>query len=116
MNTLMVALGMGIRDDVRTIEVIDLSGSDKVCKPLPDSLLRTNGATGTFFNERPLVCGGFLHLYSKDNTPACFEYLKSSNSWTESSKIVMSRARQDPASVVLPDGSWWITGGYGVSK
>ena len=114
-NTLLVAQGNSFNEDTLSTEIIDLSGRDRQCSNFADAPYGTTGAVGTFFNGRPLMCGGFQHL-TRDNIEFCLEYNLDENRWDQSASIQLSFPRQDPGSVELPNGSWWVTGGISVSK
>ena len=103
-NTLLVAQGNSFNEDTLSTEIIDLSGRGKQCSNFADAPYGTSGAVGTFFNGRPLMCGGFQHLKG-ENIEFCLEYNLAENSWEKSASIQLCSPRQDAASVELANGS-----------
>ena len=62
----MIVGGYNLSEDpLRKVEVIDLSGQNQTCDPLPDYPI-DYGSVGTFIKDKALVCGG------RNSDPAVF--------------------------------------------
>lgn len=98
-------------DATNVVEVFNLKSSNRNCSNLPKAPSNTSGSVGGFL-DRAIYCGGFETKIIGNNgdTVKCYELDSPTGSWIN--QFNMSTARQDAASVVLPNGTLWITGGF----
>ncbi|TRY62022.1 hypothetical protein TCAL_17176 [Tigriopus californicus] len=109
-----VFLGLGSTEtfeETDVVEVFNLKSPARVCSHLPSVPYNTSGSTGGFL-DRVVYCGGFetKNVGTNGDTDKCYELESSNGTWTN--RYNMSTPRQDAASVVLPNGTLWITGGF----
>ena len=90
------------------VEIVELSQSGQQCQKPQDNSYSDKGMVGGFINGRPLVCGGsFKHR--------CSEYSFTNEEWTLTT-FSMKEERALAASVILPNGTFFIIGGsYGTN-
>lgn len=95
--------------ELSDVEIVDVGGpNNPFCfkpSPYPEPI---QGAFGEVINDQALVCGG----YSQDPpvpSSRCFAYDTVSDQWLE--KASMTRARLEPAAVLMEAGAgWWFSG------
>ena len=92
------------------VELVDLSGRLRQCsKPVNYPYDVDDGSIGTFFDGRPLVCGGFdrdTQVYSD----SCHRYDFQSNNWL-SGPPDLNVVRWEAAGSFLTWDQWWVSGG-----
>jgi len=78
------------------------------------------GAMGAVINDMVTICGGWYPdpiwndtMADSHIVDACYYYDASTKAWEEFPNML--RDRSESASVVLPDGRWWILGGFGAN-
>ena len=94
------------RNDVTAqMEVMDESGSTKICKnPKSKYPLQVSTASGAYTEGRMIVCGG-ISL----RTSACYSYEDDQQGWTKLAD--MGTQRSGSSSIKIPGGIL-VTGGY----
>ena len=94
------------RDKTAQMEVMDESGSTKICKnPKSKYPLQVDDATGVYTEGRMIVCGGCCR-----ETSACYFYADAQQGWTKLAD--MSTQRTSSSSIAIPDGilvTGWLT-------
>jgi hypothetical protein len=98
-----ILTGYSRNDETAKMEVIDESGSTKICNSKSKYPLKVSIATGVFTNNYIIVCGGY------PKTPACYTYADDQQGWTKLAD--MDTPRFGSASVSIDDGIL-VTGGY----
>ena len=96
----MVVGGMHAFNDV---ELIDLSGQGRTCRKPDDFPEAAWGSVGEYFQDRPLVCGGF----KGDLLSECY-YYNSNGTWTQGPSMEEPRAY---AAATVFNQQFWVTGG-----
>jgi len=89
-------------DETAQMEVIDESGSTKICNSKSKYPLKVGDATGVFTDNYIIVCGGY------PTTTACYTYADDQQGWTKLAD--MDTPRFGSASVSIDDGIL-VTGG-----
>ena len=75
----VLVTGMPTNDETAQMEVMDESGSTKICKnEKSKSPLQVSQATGVYTEGRMIVCGGCCLV-----TSACYSYEDDQQGWTK---------------------------------
>ena len=97
------------------VEVVDMVNPDNRCARVPPYPHPIYLATGALINGRPRHCGGrevieinFTRIPIDRET--CYEYVAETDEWVQVES--MSMKRKSPASSLLEENVWLITGGY----
>ncbi|TRY69028.1 hypothetical protein TCAL_01410 [Tigriopus californicus] len=95
-------------------ELIDPTTKENNCQNTPPYPKRVTGAVGGVINDNttPLVCGGFPYEEGIVYTDLCYTFDFAENRWSPSD-IALTSPRRFGASLTLPDGRIWVTGGQG---
>jgi len=90
---------------IAEMEVMDESGSTKICKnPNSRYPLQVSDATGVYTEGRMIVCGGWI-----PRTSACYSYKDDQQGWTKFA--YMNTPRSSSSSIAIPGGIL-VTGGF----
>ena len=102
----VLVTGFSRNDETAQMEVMDESGSTKICKnPKSKYPLQVVYATGVFTEGRMIVCGGCCPI----KITACYSYGNDQQGWTKLAD--MDTPRHDSSSIAIPDGIL-VTGGH----
>ena len=100
----VLVTGYPKNDETAQMEVMDESGSTKICKnPKSKYPLQVIDATGVYTEGRMIVCGGY------PETSACYYYKDDQQGWTKLAD--MGTQRSGSSSIKIPGGIL-VTGGY----
>jgi len=95
-------------DEIAQMEVMDESGSTKICKyPKSKYPLQVDAATGVYTEGRMIVCGGISNFGS--TASACYSYEDDQQGWTKLAD--MDTPRSSSSSIQIPGGIF-VTGGH----
>ena len=101
----VLVTGYPENDEAAQMEVMDESGSTKICKnPKSKYPLQVSSATGVYTEGRMIVCGGCCPI----NITACYSYGDDQQGWTKLAD--MDTPRHDSSSIAIPGGIL-VTGG-----
>jgi len=101
----VLVTGSPKNDETAQMEVMDESGSTKICKnPKSKYPLQVRAATGVYTEGRMIVCGG-----RSPRTPKCYSYEDDQQGWTWLAN--MEIARYGSSSIQIPGGIL-VTGGF----
>jgi len=97
-------------DKTAQMEVMDESGSSKICKNSKSKYpLLVDGATGVYTEERMIVCGGYVAARGPASAmSACYSYEDDQQGWTKLADMDTPRRRS--SSIKIPGGIL-VTGG-----
>jgi len=97
-------------DKTAQMEVMDESGSSKICKNSKSKYpLLVDGATGVYTEERMIVCGGYVAGRGPASAmSACYSYEDDQQGWTKLADMDTPRRRS--SSIKIPGGIL-VTGG-----
>jgi len=102
----VLVTGWPQNDETAQMEVMDESGSTKICKnPKSKYPLQVREATGVYTEGRMIVCGG-----RSPRTPKCYSYEDDQQGWTWLANIPIA-ARYGSSSIQIPGGIL-VTGGF----
>merc|ERR1712038_1155088 len=101
----VLVTGSPTNDETAHMEVMDESGSTKLCKnPKSKYPLQVSYATGVYTEGRMIVCGG-----GSPPTSHCYTYENDQQGWTKLAD--MDTQRSSSSSIAIPGGIL-VTGGY----
>lgn len=111
-GTLILVGGyMGGGDFLDVSEVVSLTPG-VYCNDLRNYPFEAAGAQGTVVKGKFIVCGGVKSTNtSSEFHDQCYTYDPASQDWRGEHRLLESRAYA--ASVIRPDGNWWMIGGNG---
>jgi len=108
----VLVTGYPTNDETAQMEVMDESGSTKICKNQKSKYpLQVSLATGVYTEGRMIVCGGSSP--PKSVKSACYSYEDDQQGWTKLAD--MDTQRSGSSSIQIPGGIL-VTGGYGGGK
>ena len=120
----LLFLGPGFGSFLKS-DLIDLWSEDPIDCDIPHyplfngdpELNQIQGPEGAVINGKVTLCGGWYigppdsdHTYNSNTTNACFSLDPDSREWE--SFPGLHEDGHDGDSVMLPDGRWWIIGGF----
>lgn len=106
----VLVTGYPRNDKTAQMEVMDESGSSKICKNSKTKYpLKVESATGVYTEERMIVCGGYVAGRGPASAmSACYSYENDQQGWTKLADMDTPRRRS--SSIQIPGGIL-VTGG-----
>jgi len=113
-STMVLVLALGA-DEVNTagrdiMDIVDLEYGS-YCDPLSNFKFKATYGVGEYTHDKFIYCGGYsTSIQSPGDRSECYFYDEDTLQWNNFGNL--SQPKYLHASVVLPNGDMWVTGGY----